>query len=222
MANDSADSEMRLAIVLAPRSVRYSRTAFQRHYEKYHAPLFYSFGKVAVARYGRNHIIRAIGVDPPFDTISEFGNLPAKRAELAAALASPAAKRLEEDVHDFLAERGNVFEVTEMLISGPPRGFEAGPVAKRMMLFKKAGGFSHPTFAAEIEDHARALAARLGPSALRIVLTLWKPDPAPPMDAMVAIWQADSAVVPDVIGVPQGFELRYSVDVESYFTAWRD
>ena len=222
MTEDTTSTEMRLAIVLAPRSARYSRAAFQRHYEDYHAPLFYSFGKVAVARYGRNHIVRAIGADPPFDTISEFGNLPDKRAALAAALASPAARPLEDDVKTFLAERGNVFEITETLISGPPRGFEPGPVAKRMILLKKSEGFAQGTFAAGAKECARALARQYGPSASRVVLTLWKPDPLPPMGAMVTIWPTKGAVLPDRAELHAGIEPCYMLDVESYFTAWRD
>ena len=218
----SDQPDMQLAIVLAPRSARYSRSEFQRHYEEHHAPLFYSFGKVGVVRYGRNHIVRAIGADPPFDTISEFGNLPDKRAELMAALASPPAKPLEEDVKSFLAERGNVFEVTETLISGPPRSFEPGPVKKRMILMKKAEGLTGGEFATEAEDYACAIARRLGPSASRVALTLWKPEPKPPMDAMVTIWPAAGAALPDAIAAPAGIDVRYTLDVESYFTAWRD
>ncbi len=214
--------EIRLAIVLAPRSTRYSRVEFQRHYEDFHAPLFYAFGKIGVLRYGRNHIVRAIGDDPPFDTISEFGNDPARRDDLVAALRSPEAKPLEDDVQTFLAERGNVFEVSETLISGPPRGFEPGPVAKRMILLRKPDSLTADEFAGAAGEYADAVTRRLGAAALRVTLTVWKPDPKPPMDALVAIWPADGVTLPDVIDVPAAVAPRYVLDVESWFTAWRD
>ncbi len=220
--NEKNLPEMRIAIVLAPRNARYSREAFQHHYESYHAPLFYSFAKVALGRYIRNHIVRAIGADPPFDTISEFGNYPEKRAELAAILASPGAKVLEDDVKTFLSERGNVFEVTETLVSGPPRGFEPGPAAKRMILLKKPDGLSAGEFQAAAEDYADTATRQLGAQALRVTLTVWKPSPPPPMDAMVTIWPAAGAHLPDVIGTPTGVEPVYALDIESYCTAWRD
>ncbi len=215
-------STLQSAIVLAPRSPRYSRAEFQRHYEEFHAPLFYSFGKVAVGRYLRNHIVRAIGADPPFDTISEFGNDPEKRAELSAALRSPAAKPLEDDVKSFLAERGNVFSVTETPIHGPPRGFEPGPVAKRMILLKRPDGLSAQEFVGAVEDYAGSIARQLSAKAERVTLTLWRPDPTPPMDAMVTVWPADGTALPDEIGTPRGVEPRYVLDVESYCTAWAD
>jgi uncharacterized protein (TIGR02118 family) len=213
---------MQRAIVLAPRSARYSRTEFQRHYEAFHAPLFYSFGKVGVGRYVRNHIVRVIGADPHFDTISEFGNYPDKRAELIAALRSPEAKALEEDVQTFLAERGNVFDVSEELISGPPRSFEPGPVGKRLVLVKRPVGTSAGDFAAIVRDYAENAARKLGTDTSRITLTSWKQDPTPPMDAMVAIWPAAGAILPDAIGDETGVEIYYTLDVESYCTAWCD
>jgi uncharacterized protein (TIGR02118 family) len=209
---------MQHAIVLAPRSHRYTRAEFQRHYEEFHAPLFYSFGKVGVGRYVRNHIVRAIGDDPPFDTISEFWNYPDKRAELIAALRAPEAKALEEDVHTFLAERGNVFAVDEQLISGPPRGFEPGPVAKRMILLKRADGVSAEAFASA----ARHYANTMGTDASRVSLTLWLPEPLPPMDAMVTVWPTKSLALLELIAAPTGAEIRYALDLESYCTAWRD
>jgi uncharacterized protein (TIGR02118 family) len=209
---------MQHAIVLAPRSHRYTRAEFQRHYEEFHAPLFYSFGKVGVGRYVRNHIVRAIGDDPPFDTISEFWNYPDKRTELIAALRSPEAEALEEDVHTFLAERGNVFAVDEQLISGPPRGFEPGPVAKRMILLKRPDGVS----AGEFVTAARNYADAVGTDASRVSLTLWQTEPIPPMDAMVTIWPAEGVVLPDAIGAPMAVEIRYVLDVKSYCTVWQE
>jgi uncharacterized protein (TIGR02118 family) len=209
---------MQHAIVLAPRSHRYTRAEFQRHYEEFHAPLFYAFGKVGVGRYVRNHIVRAIGDDPPFDTISEFWNYPDKRAELIAALRSPEAKALEEDVHTFLAERGNVFNVGEELIAGAPRGFEPGPVTKRMILLKRADGVSAEAFVKAARDYAKAV----GTGASRVTMTLWQPEPAPPMDAMVTIWPAEDAALPDVITKRPDVEIRYALDVESYCTAWQE
>lgn len=215
-------SAMQRAIVLAPRSARYSRTEFQRHYEEFHAPLFYSFGKVGVGRYVRNHIVRTIGADPHFDTISEFGNYPDKRAELVAALRSPEAKALEDDVQTFLAERGNVFDVSEELIAGPSRGFEPGPVGKRLILLKRPAGTSAGDFTAAGKNYAENAARQLGTDVSRIALTLWKQDPAPPMDAMVAIWPAAGVILPDAVGDETGVELCYALDVESYCTAWGD
>jgi uncharacterized protein (TIGR02118 family) len=213
---------MQSAIVLAPRSALYSRAEFQRHYEDYHAPLFYSFGKVAVGRYVRNHIVRAIGADPPFDTISEFGNYPDKRAELTTALRSPEAKALEDDVRTFLAERGNVFQIQETLIAGPMRGFEAGPVPKRMILLKRPDGLSAQEFAGAVEDYARSIVKQVASAVARITMTIWNPSLPPPMDGMVTIWPAEGATLPDAVGKPRGVELRYVLDVESYCTAWRD
>jgi uncharacterized protein (TIGR02118 family) len=207
---------MQHAIVLAPRSHRYTRAEFQRHYEEFHAPLFYSFGKVGVGRYVRNHIVRAIGDDPPFDTISEFWNYPDKRTELIAALRAPEAKALEEDVHSVLAERGNVFAVDEQIISGPPRGFEPGPAKKRMILLKRPDGVSADDFAMV----ARRYADTAGLGALRVALTLWQSEPAPPMDAMVTIWPAEDAALPDAITKLPDVEIPYALDVESYCTAW--
>jgi uncharacterized protein (TIGR02118 family) len=209
---------MQHAIVLAPRSHRYTRAEFQRHYEEFHAPLFYSFGKVGVGRYVRNHIVHAIGGDPPFDTISEFWNYPDKRAELIATLRAPEAKALEEDVHTFLAERGNVFAVDEEVISGPPRGFEPGPVAKRMILLTRADGVSVEAFTTAVREYAKAV----GTGASRVALTLWQLEPAPPMDAMVTIWPAEGAVLPDAITKLPDVEIQYALDVESYCTAWQE
>jgi uncharacterized protein (TIGR02118 family) len=215
-------SAIQLAIVLAPRSKNYDRVGFQCHYEEFHAPLFYSFGKVGVGRYIRNHIIRFIGDDPLFDTISEFGKYPDKQAELIAALHSPEARALEEDVHSFLAERGNVFNVTEELIAGPPRGFEPGPAEKRMILLKRAEGVLAEAFVAAARDYAGAAAEDCGANASRVALTLWNPNPTPPMDAMVTIWPAPDAMLPDVHAPPNGIVLRHVLDVESYCTAWHD
>jgi uncharacterized protein (TIGR02118 family) len=209
---------MQHAIVLAPRSTNYDRAGFQRHYEEFHAPLFYSFGKVGVARYLRNHIVGFVGDDPHFDTISEFWNYPDKRAELIAALRSPEAKALEEDVHTFLAERGNVFNVTEELITGPPRGFEPGPVAKRMILLERPDGVSAEEFLAAIRGYAKAM----GIGASKVTLTLSEPEPAPPMDAMVTIWQGKDATIPDITGALTGAQIRYALNVESYCTAWQE
>ena len=210
---------MQHAIVLAPRSHRYTRAEFQRHYEEFHAPLFYSFGKVGVGRYVRNHIVGFIGDDPPFDTISEFWNYPDKRAELVAALRAPEAKALEDDVHTFLAERGNVFNVDEELIVGPPRGFEPGPVAKRLIVLRRPDRGSIEAFVTAAREYAMAM----GTGALRVTMTLWQPEPAPPMGAMVTIWRASGVVArTDELVVPVGVEISYALDVESFCTAWRD
>ena len=220
MGEDALD--MTFAIVLAPRSVRYTRAAFQRHYEEYHAPLFYSFGKVGVGRYLRNHIVGFEGGDPPFDTISEFGNYPAKRDRLIAALRSPEARKLEEDVHDFLAERGNTFAISETLIAGPPRGFEAGPVRKRRLLMRKAAGSSADDVARVAHDYAASVAGKLVSRAERVTLTLWKPDPAPPMDAMLTVWPASGDLRPALPAPPSPLVRAYLLDVDAYCTAWQD
>jgi len=220
--SDEGKLAMTSAIVLAPRSTRYTRAEFRRHYEEYHAPLFYSFGKVGVGRYLRNHIVGFEGDDPPFDTISEFGNYPARRDQLIAALRSPEARPLEEDVHDFLAERGNTFEISETLIAGPPRSFEAGPVRKRMLLMRKTGGASADGVAHAARDYAASAAGRLGSRATRVTLTLWKPEPAPPMDAMLTVWPAPGDLRPALPAPPSPLAQAYLLDVDAYCTAWQD
>ena len=216
---DSAASgpEMTLGIVLAPRSDHYTRASFQAHYEAFHAPLFYSFAKPAIGRYARNHIVRAIGTDPHFDTISEFGIFPDKRGELSRILHSPEARALEEDVHTFLAERGNSFTVSERLIAGPPRYFEPGPVAKRAILLRT----NHPDDA-DFDDYAKTVAARLGNAALRVTLSVWNREPPPPMDAMLMIWPAEGASLPDPIEPPTPITIAHTLDLDGYMTAWRD
>ena len=201
------------SIVLAPRSSRYSRDEFQRHYEEFHAPLFHSFAEVAVRRYARNHVIRALGEDPPFDTISEFGILSERRAEMTAALRSPAAKRLEEDVQTMLAERGNSFAVTEQLVAGTPRPFEPGPVRKLAVLFRQ--GAAGPHFEHLARTYAESLAREH--RATRVTLTLWQRQPQPPVDGMVMLWTGTNLA--DLVP-PRSLRLTWQLELESYATVW--
>jgi len=213
---------MTIGIVLAPRSARYSRAQFQQHYESYHAPLFLSFTSPFIGRYTRNHIVRAAGADPGFDTLSEFGHYPAKRTELMAALRAPEARVLEEDVQTFLAERGNSFEVDQMLISGPPRGYEAGPVRKHAILLKAADGTPPRDIDPLARGFATAIAQQIGGRARRVELTLWKREPAPPLDAMVMVWPAEGATLPELSPSSGGLSVAYLLELDAYCTAWRE
>ena len=70
---------------------------------------------------------------------------------------------------------------------------------------------------------AREYAMAMGTGALRVTMTLWQPEPAPPMGAMVTIWRASGVVArTDELVVPVGVEISYALDVESFCTAWRD
>ena len=203
------------SIVLAPHSRHYTRASFQRHYEEFHAPLFYSFADMAVRRYARNHVIRALGEDPPFDTISEFGILSERRAEMTASLRSPAAKRLEEDVQTLLAERGNGFAVTEQLVAGRNRTFEAGPVRKLAVLFRQ--GAAGPHFEHLARTYAESLAREH--AAERVTLTLWQRQPQPPVDGMVMLWSgADLAA----LAPPRSLHLAWQLELASYATVWEE
>jgi uncharacterized protein (TIGR02118 family) len=203
------------SIVLAPRSRNYTRPEFQRHYEEFHAPLFHSFAKMAVVRYARNHVIKAIGDDPPFDTISEFGILSEKRAEMTASLRSPEAKRLEEDVQTMLAERGNTFAVTEHLVAGPVRAFEKGPVRKFALLFRHGVAGEH--FDHLARTYAEALARSHGLE--RVTLTLWNRQPAPPIDGMVMLWPKPGTDLAR-LEPPRSLKLAWRLEVDSHATVW--
>lgn len=204
------------SIVLAPRSRIYTREGFQRHYEEFHAPLFQSFAKVAVVRYARNHVIRAVGDDPPFDTISEFGILSEKRADMTAALRAPEAKALEEDVQTMLAERGNSFAVTEHLVAGPKRGFEKGPVRKLALLFRQGVAGEH--FDHLAHTYAEALARSHGQE--RVTLTLWNRQPTPPIDGMVMLWPNPGTDLAQ-LEPPRSLKLAWRLEVDSYATVWQ-
>ena len=190
-------------IVLAPRRPEYTRAAFQQHYESVHAPLFHRHAGDAIGRYLRNHIVRTYGANTPFDTISEFGIRPSERAAMTARLRAPEARALEEDVHRFLAERGNSFPVEETLISGPPRGARPGqaPVRKRALMLRGGDG--------------EALARSLIDAAQRVTLTRWISEQAP-LSAMVMLWLAPGATLDPVGGV------AFEADVDEYCTAWTD
>jgi hypothetical protein len=219
---ETTKRDMDLGIVFAPHSEHYSRTSFQRHYEDFHAPLFFSHAHPAVGRYARNHIVGVLGADPHFDTISEFGIFPEKRADLTRILRSPEAKSLEDDVQTFLAERGNNFAITERHISGPARQCKPGPTRKCAILMQKTGNASTAGIESAATAYAQDMARQLGTAAERIVLMLWKPSPPPPMDAMLMIWPSAGAALPSPASPPDPLTIAYALDVDEYCTTWRD
>ena len=171
----------------------------------------------------RNHIVGVLGADPHFDTISEFGIFPEKRADLTRILRSPEAKSLEDDVQTFLAERGNNFAITERHISGPARQCQTrSHSGNARSCCKRPGDASTAAIESAATAYAQGMARQLGGAAERIVLMLWKPSPPPPMDAMVMIWPSTGAALPGPAAPPDPLAIAYALDVDEYCTTWRD
>ena len=118
-----------------------SREYFQRYYETSHAPLgmcHYPF-----AKYVRNHVQG--GIDPGFDTISEFWQDRQRADERFDPVR--AGVIMDQDEMKFM-DRSNkrAGPVIEYLLFGPARSVEPGPVNKLAILLTRSAVMTDDDF----------------------------------------------------------------------------
>jgi hypothetical protein len=180
-----------------PRRAEFTRPAFREYYETRHTPL--ALGRIHVFRkYVRNHL----AVDPPaplpFDTASEFWyDDRAALATVAEWLSSPAGRVLRDDEERFM-DRSRIAScfVDELTLSGPPRGFEPGPLRKHAWLLT-GDEVAREAIVEACETFVARNAAQIARSTLDLPVSPLPPHL--PLRAMLWLWPAGTAASIDAV-----------------------
>lgn len=200
-------------LVFQSKRLDASAEEFRRWYVERHGPSYLSVTRPYLDRYARLFVEKAWREPVDFDCITElgfrsrdalFGSLKAlDTPEGRAALARnprPGSVPGPNEARDGPRR----FSVEEMLLSGPPRGYDPPGTRLQAVLLRRAADDSQqPAFAQAATAFGAQVARRHQAAISRMTLSLAVREPrrAPPhVDAVLLIWRAGTA------GLEQAFD----------------
>jgi EthD domain-containing protein len=213
-------------ITLFLRRPDMTRRQFRDYYEGNHVAMGLAANKYfGFSKYVRNHTL-ATHASPParafpeFDCFSEYTFENLDRAVKAQEyMLTPGGKALAQDELNFLDMSYHPsFGVTETLISGTPRGVEAGLTGKVGLVLARGEHVSSAAFQQSVLAFAQDYEQGHRGEFVRLVLDAAVDSPAgrPPLDAILTLWTKPGApgAPPDLLW-PGAQDAALVIEIES-------
>jgi hypothetical protein len=201
---------IQLSLSYITRRPELSVAEFRTRYEQEHV-IRAVRAMTTIRRYVRNYVDGAIGVQPDFDVISEFGfPIGDSGVDVCGHQIDP----------NWIKSRSG--RVSEIVVSGTPWSFENGPVHKRAILVRRSRGGDFET---ALSAFAQTTARQLGGLTNRILLNLAQVplqdtfacvESAQVCDATLTAWPKPGAMLPDRFTAPPGLQIHSILDLAAY------